>query len=757
MPGKNHGVHEESIWNQLTAENIDGPKYGAQNAARNYRAARHELQFIGVDGEGVSYPDPSGATYEAVEFIDSPFGKIPDRVKRPVMLHKYVLFSIGDKSFHRNGEEISFDDILEFLWKSFLENSHAVYVGYFLGYDFTEWFKNLPRDVAESLLTDEGVKARARKIGKNPKPFPVQYKQWYIDIHAGKRFRMRHRDSHQWLYVNDVGPFFQSSFLAAIDPAKWPHPICSDEEFQIILAGKRRRSDAEFDEEMILYNQTENIVLARVMEQLNRGFVSMGVLLNKDQWYGPGQAAQKWLLKIKAPQRRDLVEWVPERVLQLALESYYGGWFEITAHGIIPGPSFEYDRNSAYPYEIAKLPCLQCGKWRMHNTRTLAKSGKTDALVLTDCTVRQSRKNDSRLGSMPYRTKQGLILRPRNVRGVYWWHEIQAARDAGCIDEIEVHEAWIYETPCNHKPFADIATLYEQRQSVGKNTPMGLALKLVYNSAYGKLAQSVGDPRFANPIYASLITAGCRTEIWKAIVSHPNGVQAVTMVATDGVFFTSPHPNLVLSDKLGDWSVAEKSNLCQMMPGLYWDDAARESEHGKVRSRGIAAGDLRTVISYLDMRWERRKERARAKTDPRLNRYGKPIKMDPDNPTEADAITMFVRNSWPSVPVPIRFGMTSAKLALHRNAWDTAGALNQNSRLISGNPAMKRDPDTYEVDADNIGWTMPYRYGSDDIRSTPYEKRFGLDLKTRLIEDEILTIDGTIDDELGEWVRDNGE
>jgi hypothetical protein len=70
---------------------------------------------------------------------------------------------------------------------------------------------------------------------------------------------------------------------------------------------------------------------------------------------------------------------------------------------------------------------------------------------------------------------------------------------------------------------------------------------------------------------------------------------------------------------------------------------------------------------------------------------------------------------------------------------------------------MKRNPDTYEVDVNGVGWTLPYDYGSeDDMRSTPYEKRFGLDLKVRLIEDEILTIDGTIDDELGEWVRDNG-
>jgi hypothetical protein len=741
----------------LTAEDSGEVYFQGHNARRNARAAQHQLQFIGVDGEGISYPDPSGATYEAPVLVDfAPGIIIEETVTRPVMLHKYVLLSVGDKSFHRDGEEITFDDVLSFLWECFLENPAAVFVGYFLSYDFTQWFKNLTESTAHLLLSDEGAKSRVRKVGKNPKPIPVRYKDWWIDIHAGKRFRMRHRDAPgKWLYVNDAGPFFQSSFLAAIDPARWPIPICSDEEFEIILAGKRRRNDAEFDTEMILYNQTENIVLGRVMEQLNSGFVSMGVKLNKDQWYGPGQAAQKWLHMIKAPQRRDLVDWVPERVLQLGLESYYGGWFEIPAHGFIFGESFEYDRNSAYPYEIARLPCLQCGQWQQVRNPPDANG---EILCLVDATVRQRKNSSARLGSMPYRTKQGLILRPRNTRGVYWWHEIQAVKDAGCIDAIEIHEAWIYETPCNHKPFAAIAKLYEQRQSVGKNTPMGLALKLVYNSAYGKLAQSVGDPRFANPIYASLITAGCRTEIWKAISSHPARADAVTMVATDGVFFTSPHPGLQLSDRLGDWSVAYKSNLCQMMPGLYWDDAARESEHGKVRSRGIAAGDLRNVIKFLDMQWRtfNEKQRQGLSGSKTARKMAKVWHDGGQDKKAAKAIAQYlVKDKWPTVTVPIRFGMTSAKLALHRRSWKTAGALNSNSRIISGNPWTKRNPASRYLDDNGICWTEPYTQGSDGIRSTPYDKQFGLELKARLIEDDVLTADGTIDDELYEWVKDS--
>src|SRR6185312_6510244 len=50
-------------------------------------------------------------------------------------------------------------------------------------------------------------------------------------------------------------------------------------------------------------------------------------------------------------------------LLDAARSSYYGGWFEIFAHGHIPEVTWEYDINSAYPAIISRLPCLSHGRW----------------------------------------------------------------------------------------------------------------------------------------------------------------------------------------------------------------------------------------------------------------------------------------------------------------------------------------------------------------------------------------------------------
>lgn len=65
---------------------------------------------------------------------------------------------------------------------------------------------------------------------------------------------------------------------------------------------------------------------------------------------------------------------------------------------------------------------------------------------------------------------------------------------------------------------------------------------------------------------------------------HPMGTSAVAMVATDGVYFASPHPGLRISSALGDWSTSEKANLT-----LFDDDSQHErqsvaiSQHMKTR------------------------------------------------------------------------------------------------------------------------------------------------------------------------------
>lgn len=665
--------------------------------ARTESRERHDMRFVGVDGEGVTYCVHCSAIK----------GDGPVCIcGRSDWIHDYVLLTVGtfEPLYNNDGSHLHWEQIFDYLYQCFKRAPNAAYVGFFLGYDFTHWVRTLPESRAESLLTSKGIAQRARKnSGANKRPFPVHIGleenpwAWEIDTLAMKRFSLRPgtglppgmvKNPHRAMVICDTGAFFQKRFIDVIH--SHVGTLITQEEFDIVLEGKTRRSVARLDDDMKRYNALENDILSRVMGQLNRGFSDVGIKLRSDQWFGPGQAAQRWLNNINAPTSIDVYEAIPEYAAKAAQASYYGGWFEIFRHGIIPGATYEYDINSAYPYAIANLPCLLHGKWSRLERVSILENMSSQSLRLLFATVRGS---NQRIGTLPHRTAKGAILRPHTTRGWYWEHEIIAGIAAGIIDTVEIHESVQYQ-PCEcPKPFRNIAELYQERLKVGKNTPSGMAYKLVYNSSYGKMAQSVGKPKFANSVYASLITSTCRTMILEAIASHPGGTDSVLMVATDGVYFTEPHPGLDLDkERLGAWDESIKENMCLFMPGVYWDDtsrkALRDGNEVKVKSRGVSARDLSLCIEAIDTQFR----------------------------------DMGNGGQWPAIDIPINFNMTSAKLALARGKWHTAGeVILDGVKALSSNPQSKRDPRVFRQDG--ILTTRPYEKG-DQLDTTPYDKTF---------------------------------
>lgn len=218
----------------------------------------------------------------------------------------------------------------------------------------------------------------------------------------------------------------------------------------------------------------------------------------------------------------------------------------------------------------------------------------------------------------------------------------------------------------------------------------------------------MGEPLFANPIYASLITAGCRTMILEAIASHPKGKQDVAMVATDAVYFLSPHPFLRCSENLGEWDHTERQNLTLFKPGVYWDDTTREritqGTNISFKARGINASDFSRQLGRIDREFK---------------------------DWEISDVLMF-----PRVEFPTSFSMVSALQAIRRGKWEMAGRVNEGVVIVqNSNPEDKREG-IYrdEYDGRTIYRSEPY-FGmiqGDDlelqwIKSTPYQKRFGMD------------------------------
>lgn len=649
--------------------------------------------FIAVDGEGVTYPD----------------GR-----------HDYVCLSVGSETLDRNGERLDTLSIFRFLYEQYAESPDSAFVGFYLSYDFSQWLKDLPREKAWMLLSDEGIAKRTpSQVDDARFPWPVRWGGWEFDILHMRRFKLRPGEDNPdytdtgWLYVCDSGPFWQTSFMSAIDPRNWGNdPVVSPEQYDVIRQGKKDRSAAVFGPSMIRYNRAENAVLSEAMRRLDKGFRANGWQLRRNQWFGPGQIADAWLKSVNAPKREDIEEVTPQPALDAARAAYYGGWFEIPRHGLVKGTSYEYDINSAYPYIIAELPCLLHGSWR--HVREPRWVNPPSSYVLVKC---RTRGYDTFLGGLPHRNDDGIISRPLQTDGWYWWHEVSASRDAKLITNVSIREAWVYEPcPCP-RPFKAIRDLYQQRLAIGKNTAAGKALKLCYNSAYGKFAQSVGRPKYANAVYASLITAGCRTMILDAIATHPARSAAVLMVATDGVYFRTPHPSLNIDgQELGAWDTATKENLCLFMPGVYWDDKARaalkiDGSPPQLKSRGINAYELASHIAEVDSRF-------------------------------ADPFTV-----WPSVRIPVGFSVITANLALARNRWYQCGSVvTDGAKDLSSDPINKRDPIPY-YDESGLLTTIPYSWHGPSV---PYSRRFGQDIEALIDNDALMTDDGTINQELAE-------
>jgi len=658
-----------------------------KHLSRTIQRDKHEVDFIAVDGEGVLRPDGS---------------------------HDYILLSVGDSSLYGiHGERLTFPTIMEFLWSCFCNNPDATYCGFYLGYDFTNWLKDLPEDRARMLLTKEGIALRSRtKSGDNRIPFPVRYEGWEFDMLGMKRFKLRAAGEKSWMYICDTGAFFQTSFLNVINPKQWPEPVVTNEEFELIKQGKKERGaivdfNCEVDKDMIKYNILENDVLSRVMTRYNEGLVNIGVKLNRKQWFGPGQVAQEWMNNNDVPTREDHSMVISPFIMEAGRSSYYGGWFEIFAHGHIPGTSYLYDINSAYPYAMASLPCLMHGQWEVNVPTDINDWNNPDRLCLVYGTVKGSNRW---IGSMPFRTKQGRILRPQRTKGWYWAHEIRLAKECRLIDEVSAESTITYK-PCEcTPPFRGLQSLYQYRLKMGKNTPEGKASKLTYNSAYGKCAQSIGVAKYANPIYASLITSACRSMILSAIGTHPNGADDVLMIATDGIAFRTEHPLLELSEtELGKWSASTSENLTLFMPGMYWDDNTRErlrlQEDPALKSRGVSANSLAEQISELDSLFDR-------------------------------------GQFFPTTKLHISFNMVSPIQALARNKWETAGLVTtDDTRNIDANPGQKRYPNKI-INDKGIIRSIPYEEGPQ-LESTPYEKRFGLEM-SEIRDMEAMGPDGDI-------------
>lgn len=514
--------------------------------AERYREDHGPTQFVGCDGEGMGV----GAD------------------------HNYYVWRMGGNSLV-TGQPLESRALLEFIAA---QPKGPIYVIYSGTYDFTMILRGAPHDFLRDLLD---------RAGRTDSDGNVRSARWgdlRVDYIPRKRLRVG-RGSNS-ITVHDVFGFFQGSFVKALE--EWD--VGTTEERGQIASGKLRRGNTDvLSPNELAYNERECDLLAEVMTKLNQ--VTNSITLSASPYEGAGAIASSlfslhMVKPIKERNRRlgeneqepeNFREIDPAETLGLPTwDAYYGGRFEITAHGPVRAKVWEYDINSAYPAVITNLPCLLHGKW-VHNKRGAKLGGP-----YTVGHIRWRVPMDRPFGPLPHRDKAGRITFP--ARGSGWYWAVEWPSDP---EDYTVDETWSWVPNCEHRPFSWVADRYRQRKAhkAAGRKGQAMMLKLGYNSLYGKMAQNIGKPRWRNSVYAGLVTATCRRQIRDAAEQAPADI---IMFATDGIYSLSPL-DLPVGDGLGEWEATEyPEGLFLVRPGIYFENGG----DAKVKSRGVGAATI---------------------------------------------------------------------------------------------------------------------------------------------------------------------
>lgn len=475
--------------------------------------------------------------------------------------HQYMLLRAGDRELYNDdGSPLTTWQCISFLASL---DPNRIYVSFFFDYDVTMICRGLPEDRSRRLLN------RALRMSKtNPNQYlPVDWGRFQLEYLAKKEFRVRageHGAWGPWVTINDTGTFFQSSFVKALE--KWfPEPEMAP-VIAKIKEGKDQRGTFEGVTGYVReYCQLECNMLVKLMDRFRDVCHANGI--HPRLWQGPGNLVSAVLAQKKFPKNKSLNLWdstAGQSALMRANDAYYGGRFEASIYGDIKGPIYQYDINSAYPAMYKHLPCLVHGTWRR-----MERGFRETSVWLSVCSF--VHKRDVYYCGLPVRLPNGTIAFPRKGWGTYWSHEIEAALPY--LDDISFEYAIAYERDCACDWFDFVEELYWQRKKLGKDGA-GIVLKLLLNSFYGKLAQSVGVAPYANPIWASYVTSWVRAQLLTAMngkVGPDNAYPGsdVIMAATDGFFTTNPR-DLPITENLGDWSETVHDSMFVVQSGVYF-------------------------------------------------------------------------------------------------------------------------------------------------------------------------------------------
>jgi hypothetical protein len=623
---------------------------------------RDRAPFVGCDGEGVTL---AGS-------------------------HSYCLFRMGNRELiHKNQRRLTSPELLSFILDH--PNKTDILVGFAFEYDVTSILIDLPPDRRAHLIETFQQKhdpANKRRDGGRRwtwVDFGPPHGRFGVNWLARNHLKVcrpsknpknpNGADRATIRTIYDTWGFFAMSFLKSIQA--WD---VGAEHRATIEKNKNARQDfARMTREIRRYNRIECELLAEMMTKFRS--VCFAADIKPKTWNGAGKIAAFLHHQNGTLRAKELNKLAPTGLIRMAHAAYYGGRFEITRAGLIDQPVIEQDINSAYPDAMRSLPCLDHGKWKWTGSDVLRQQSQ-DAIFV--CPVRFSHPREQFLCGLPFRSpKDGRLSWPRLGGGVYWASEIRSAERLGATCELRA--GWLYEKRCDCHPFAWVETRYAQRKAL--KGVQGEPLKRGINSLYGKLAQRIGEPPFANPIWAGMITAHVRAKLNDAIASsnrETGDPRNVVMMATDGIYTLKPL-KLSIGGGLGQWGVKSFPSLFVVQPGLYWPP--KSGEDWRPKSRGISPTTIAKFADLFEAAW------AKFAAAPSMTPIERAERVfDALDAGRADLLPMALGDRYPLVEVAFK-AFIGLRLAAHWGKPEKAGQWEEQSRKISFDWRGKRDAD----------------------------------------------------------------
>ena len=448
-------------------------------------------------------------------------------------LDGYVRLIADDTGRYTDVEDI--DTLLE--WLTYKPYRSTTNFFYNVQFDFDSIVKYLDADLLHDLVYNLSVVYGDHKIKYIPK----------------KGFTIT-KSGHTYQFY-DLAQFYETSLeKAGLDYTGMQK---NEQELDRVMIGLSPEYWEDWYEEIRAYCIQDCRITAALGELLQDEVLKTTEIVPK-KWTSKATLAKQYFRR--TCQIPDIMK-IPRAVLEFCFNAYHGGRFEVLERGAC-GHCTTIDINSAYPYEISRLIDVTKGVWkRVYELSDIAYYG----FYLAKVNVKYSD-----IGPLAFNLYNTVVYPVGEWVAYFTKEELEAVAQHGRYQVIQGFEFYPDEIVY---PFKDaVQTMYDRKATVPKKSYQYKLYKKILNSGYGSFYEKykLKNGRWQtglmfNPIYACLITAFVRLEMYNTMMKYKD--QAIS-AATDGIILKGDI-QYDPSNVLGEWSYDGAGDCFILRSGIY--------------------------------------------------------------------------------------------------------------------------------------------------------------------------------------------